>query len=35
MNLVEKLVRENGGLVAALGDARLKLDDENLAARPA
>ena len=36
MNLVEgKLVRENGGLVAALGDARLRLDDENLAARPA
>jgi multiple sugar transport system ATP-binding protein len=36
MNLVEgKLVRENGGLVAALGDARLKLDDENLASRPA
>ena len=36
MNLVEgKLVRENGGLVAALGDARLELDDENLAARPA
>jgi multiple sugar transport system ATP-binding protein len=36
MNLVEgKLVRENGGLVAALGDARLKLDDENLALRPA
>jgi multiple sugar transport system ATP-binding protein len=36
MNLVEgKLVRENGGLVAALGDARLKLDDENFAARPA
>ncbi|HKI23431.1 MAG TPA: ATP-binding cassette domain-containing protein, partial [Gaiellaceae bacterium] len=32
MNLVEgKLVRENGGLVAALGDARLKLDEENLA----
>jgi multiple sugar transport system ATP-binding protein len=36
MNLVEgKIVRENGGLVAALGDARLKLDDENLASRPA
>ncbi|MFL5973366.1 MAG: ABC transporter ATP-binding protein [Gaiellaceae bacterium] len=36
MNLVEgKLVRENGGLVAALGDARLKLDEENLASRPA
>ena len=36
MNLVEgKLVRENGRLVAALGDARLKLDDENLASRPA
>ena len=36
MNLVEgKLVRENGGLVAALGDARLQLDDENLASRPA
>jgi multiple sugar transport system ATP-binding protein len=36
MNLVEgKLERENGGLVAALGDARLRLDDENLAARPA
>jgi multiple sugar transport system ATP-binding protein len=36
MNLVEgKLVREDGGLVAALGDARLRLDDENLAARPA
>ena len=36
MNLVEgRLVRENGGLVAALGDARLRLDDENLAARPA
>ena len=34
MNLVEgRLVRENGGLVAALGDARLELDDENLAAR--
>ncbi len=36
MNLVEgRLERENGGLVAALGDARLRLDDENLAARPA
>jgi multiple sugar transport system ATP-binding protein len=36
MNLVEgKIVRENGGLVAALGDARLKLGDENLASRPA
>ena len=36
MNLVEgRIVRENGGLVAALGDARLKLDDENIASRPA
>jgi multiple sugar transport system ATP-binding protein len=36
MNLVEgRLERENGGLIAALGDARLKLDDENLAVRPA
>ncbi len=36
MNLVEgRLERDNGGLVAALGDARLKLDEENLASRPA
>ncbi len=36
MNLIEgRLDGENGGLVAALGDARLQLDDENLAARPA
>jgi multiple sugar transport system ATP-binding protein len=36
MNLVEgRLERENGGLVAALGNARLRLDDENLTARPA
>jgi multiple sugar transport system ATP-binding protein len=36
MNLVEgRLERENGGLIAALGDARLKLDDENLTTRPA
>ncbi|HEV2902945.1 MAG TPA: sn-glycerol-3-phosphate ABC transporter ATP-binding protein UgpC [Gaiellaceae bacterium] len=36
MNLVEgRLEREDGGLVAGLGDARLRLDDENLAARPA
>ena len=36
MNLVEgRLEQDNGGLVAALGDARLKLDEENLASRPA
>ena len=36
MNLVEgRLEQQDGGLVAALGDARLRLDDENLAARPA
>ena len=36
MNLLEgRLERENGGLVVALGDARLQLDDENFAARPA
>jgi multiple sugar transport system ATP-binding protein len=36
MNLVEgKLERANGGLAVLLGDHRLKLDDENLSARPA
>ena len=35
MNLVEAtLERENGGLAAALGDQRLALDDEVLAAGP-
>ncbi len=36
MNLVEAtLERENGGLAAVLGSARLKLDDDNLSDRPA
>ena len=36
MNLIEaRLERENGGLAAVLGDRRVKLDDENVAARPA
>jgi multiple sugar transport system ATP-binding protein len=36
MNLVEAtLERENGGLAAVLGNARLKLDEENVSARPA
>jgi multiple sugar transport system ATP-binding protein len=36
MNLVEAtLESENGGLAAVLGSARLRLDDENLSARPA
>ncbi len=36
MNLVEAtLEREDGGLATVLGGARLKLDDENLSARPA
>jgi multiple sugar transport system ATP-binding protein len=36
MNLVEaKLERDDGGLAVVLGSARLKLDDENLSARPA
>jgi multiple sugar transport system ATP-binding protein len=35
MNLVEaKLERQNGGLAAAIGSARLTLDEENVAARP-
>jgi multiple sugar transport system ATP-binding protein len=36
MNLVEgRLERDDGGLATVLGDTRLKLDDENLASRPA
>jgi multiple sugar transport system ATP-binding protein len=36
MNLVEaRLEEHDGGLAAILGDMRLKLDDENVAARPA
>jgi multiple sugar transport system ATP-binding protein len=36
MNLVEgRLERSNGGYAAVLGDTRLALDEENLAARPA
>jgi multiple sugar transport system ATP-binding protein len=35
MNLVEaKLERQNGGLAAVIGSARLTLDEENIAARP-
>ena len=36
MNLIEaRLERENGGLAAVLGDRRVQLDEENVAARPA
>ncbi|HEU6444496.1 MAG TPA: sn-glycerol-3-phosphate ABC transporter ATP-binding protein UgpC [Gaiellaceae bacterium] len=36
MNLIEgRLEQEDGGFTAVLGEARLKLDEENLAARPA
>jgi multiple sugar transport system ATP-binding protein len=36
MNLIEaRLEQQNGGFVAVLGDTKLRLDDENLAARPA